>query len=138
MSHRLNKSHLIICVIAALVIVVGIVVHYRLDGLAFPNNSNNSDYFVMALWVSLVIVVFYIVGHIARYVLLTGVYPPQEEMPEEAVTELELADEMPMGIMEPIELTEITVEPDDDFDADIMYDEHMEGDLIENIALDAS
>lgn len=138
MSHRLNKSHLIICIIAALVIGVGIVVHYSMESLPISEDSNN--YFVMALWVSLVIVIFYIVGHIARYVLVTGVYPP--EVLDEAggdVVELELADDMPMGVMEPVELTEIMVEhDDDDFDADIMYDEHMEGDLIENIALDAS
>ncbi|MCL2840396.1 MAG: hypothetical protein FWE05_06445 [Defluviitaleaceae bacterium] len=70
MPYQLNKSHLLICIIAALVITAGFVIHHLL-GLPF-------GLFTMALWISLVIVGFYIVGHVARAILINSVFAPTE------------------------------------------------------------
>jgi len=96
MSYQLNKSHLLICIVAALVITAGFIIHHLL-GLPF-------GLFTMALWVSLVIVIFYVVGHIARAILIGGVFTPEETTElteEESEEEAELeGEELPEGMME--------------------------------------
>ena len=131
MSYQLNKSHLIISILAAAVITIGFVGHY-LMGSPF-------GYFTMLLWVCAVIIVFYLIGHVARYILVCDVFVPKEETAlEEIEGELELEYYDETGVMEPVELAEI--EPlDDEFDADdTMFDDSDELELIETEALDAS
>jgi len=63
---RLNKVHIILCILAAFVLTAGFLIN-RLLGYPFAE-------FTMALWVSLVIVVFYIFGLIVRQFLISSVF----------------------------------------------------------------
>jgi len=138
MPYQLNKSHLIICILAALVITAGFVIHH-LMGSPF-------GLFTMALWVSTIIVIFYFIGHIARHILISGVFVlPEEELLEEENMEMEDSEEMPEGVMEYAAVEPTMVEQelimDDTFETmdDRMYSESVTDDLIENVALsDAS
>jgi hypothetical protein len=66
MSYQLNRSHLLICIFAGIVITSGFVWH-----LFF---SRPFSLFAMALWVCAVIVLFYFIGHFARSILIKHVY----------------------------------------------------------------
>ncbi|MCL1884545.1 MAG: hypothetical protein FWF81_12450 [Defluviitaleaceae bacterium] len=71
MSYQLNKSHLIISILAALVLAAGFVWH-RIFGPPF-------NLFTMAMWVSSAIVMFYVIGHIARNILINKVFLPFDD-----------------------------------------------------------
>ena len=137
MSYQLNKSHLIICIVAALVITAGVVIHYLM--------GNPFTYFNMALWVSLIIVIFYFVGHIARHFLISSVFvlPEEEglldgEMESEA--EMEVTEEALEGVMEYSSVEpemieyELTGDTFDDTDNE-MYSEPTADELMERLAM---
>jgi hypothetical protein len=71
MSYQLNKAHLLICIFAGLVLTGGFV-WLLFFGSPFP-------LFSMAMWVSASIVVFYVVGHFARSILIRDVFVPEDE-----------------------------------------------------------
>ncbi|MCL2216054.1 MAG: hypothetical protein FWB91_03430 [Defluviitaleaceae bacterium] len=129
MSYQLNKSHLLICILAALVITAGFIIHY-LVGSPFP-------LFNMALWVSLVIVIFYFVGHIARAILIHNVFAPAEieELIDEEL-ELEVGEEVPDVVMEytPVE-PPVTEQDLVAFESDEIYHEPTAEELMDRIAL---
>ena len=71
MTYRLNRAHLLISVFAGLVFA-GIFV-YRLF-FELPHHL-----FDMAMWISLAIVIFYVIGVFARSFLIQEVFVPEEE-----------------------------------------------------------
>jgi len=66
LSPRLNKSHLIISILAAVVILAGFVAQTLIGDASYP--------FRVAMWVSIAIVVFYFIGTIIRYYLISQVF----------------------------------------------------------------
>ena len=120
MSYQLNKMHLIICIIAALTITAGFVIHSLL-GSPF-------GLFTMALWVSLVIVCFYFLGHIARHILISRVFMEQEEEELDEVTEDEFEEEIFNAPENPELMTETDLTGYDDSE-DGMFEEHAEEEL---------
>ena len=66
MSPRLNKSHLIVSVLAAAVILAGFVTQTLIGEASYP--------FRVAMWVSIAIVTFYFIGTIIRYYLISKVF----------------------------------------------------------------
>jgi hypothetical protein len=68
MTYRLNRSHLLISVLAALVMTGGFVYRLFFDT---PHTLFN-----MAWWVSFAIVLFYIIGQFARSILIEKVFLP--------------------------------------------------------------
>ena len=88
MSERLNKVHLIISLIAAIVVAIGfIVIHVY---------GMTHGLLLMAMWVSIAIILFYFVGHLARAFLITKVFviPDEDEDAEESSEEGESEDEI--------------------------------------------
>ena len=80
MSGFLEKLHLYVCIIAAIVMsVVCILI--------------GAPLYQMAAWVSLTIVVFYVIGQFVRYFLVTNVFPPQEVLMEELEEQAEEAED---------------------------------------------
>ena len=71
MSERLNKAHLIISLIAAIVVAIGFIVIHVYDV--------THGLLLMAMWVSIAIILFYFIGHLARALLITNVFPVPEE-----------------------------------------------------------
>ena len=73
MSERLNKVHLIISSIAATIVAIGfIVIHVY---------GETHGLLLMAMWVSIAIILFYFIGHLARAFLITKVFviPGEDE-----------------------------------------------------------
>ena len=71
MSERLNKVHLVISTIAATVVAIGfIVIHVY---------GETHGLLLMAMWVSIAIILFYFVGHLARAFLITKVFVIPDE-----------------------------------------------------------
>ena len=91
MSERLNKVHLVISSIAATVIAIGFIVihvHGETHGLL-----------LFAMWVSVAIILFYFIGHLARAFLVTKVFPlPEESVCEELFEEGELEEEIMVSV----------------------------------------
>jgi hypothetical protein len=106
-SYQLNKVHLLICIFAGLILAGGFVWHLFF-GLSFR-------LFTMALWVSLAIVMFYFVGHVARSILINKVFVPVNEQYDFS------EDEEYKAFMESLENK--PVEPDG-----VMYDDPMQAD----------
>ncbi|MCL2386290.1 MAG: hypothetical protein FWC89_01955 [Defluviitaleaceae bacterium] len=71
MSYQLNRAHLLICIFAALVVTGGFVWHL-LFGLP-------STLAFMAWWVSVAIVLFYVIGQFARSILIKQVFVPNND-----------------------------------------------------------
>ena len=71
MSERLNKVHLIICTIAATVVAIGFIVIHVYD--------ETHGLLLMAMWVSIAIVLFYFIGHMARAFLINRVFVEADE-----------------------------------------------------------
>ena len=97
-SWKLEKSHLIVCIIAAFAMTVGFVVR----GVINAPTDWQSAAMAMAIWVSASIVIFYIVGIFVKAFLVNNVFalPEQENLEEtDASAELntEFMEEMPQG-----------------------------------------
>ena len=109
MSERLDKIHLVISTIAAAVIAIGfIVIHVY---------GATHGLLIFAMWVSLVIILFYFIGHLARAFLITKVFPtPDEESElEELYKEIELGEEIMVSVdMEEPEGTMMNVPESED------------------------
>ena len=92
-TERLEKIHLVICTIAAFVMTAGFVVRALLSPpTGFPT------LFSMAMWVSLSIIVFYVVGIFVKAFLVNNVFamPESSDLEEiEASANTELIDEAP-------------------------------------------
>ena len=79
MSERLNKVHLVISTIAATIVAIGfIVIHVY---------GETHGLLLMAMWVSIAIILFYFVGHLARAFLITKVFVIPEEVDYEGLAE---------------------------------------------------
>ena len=120
MSYQLNKSHLLICIFAGVVLAGGFVWQIF---FSFPH-----PLFGMAMWVSLGIVIFYVIGYIARYILINSVFVrhdhdydfSQDEEYQSFVASLETQGMEPMDLM-----TEDPLETMDSYD-DTLDDPFME------------
>ena len=80
MSERLNKVHLVISSVAAAIVAIGFIlihVHTETHGLL-----------LFAMWVSIAIILFYFIGHLARAFLITKVFPVPDESEENETDEL--------------------------------------------------
>ena len=97
MSERLNKVHLIICTIAATVVAIGFIVIHVYD--------ETHGLLLMAMWVSIAIVLFYFIGHMARAFLISRVFVETDEGTGEN-------DEDPVLVTDPEE--EIIISSHDD------------------------
>ena len=71
MSERVEKSHLIIALIGTLTVLGGFIVRWHI--------GNPLGIFEMALWGSVVLVAFYILGRIARAFLMDIFKAPKEK-----------------------------------------------------------
>ena len=94
MSERLNKVHLVISTIAATVVAIGFIVIHVYD--------ETHGLLLMAMWVSIAIILFYFIGHMARAFLITKVFvmPDEEEEAEtlESVFESQKEDEIMVSV----------------------------------------
>ena len=91
MSERLNKVHLIISSIAAAIVAVGfIVIHVY---------GETHGLLLMAMWVSIAIILFYFIGHLARAFLITKVFVIPGEDEEEDASESSGEGESEDGII---------------------------------------
>jgi len=81
MSERLDKSHLVICVLAMIVLMAGFIIRTRFF-------DNPIGLFCMALWGSVAMVCFFCLGFISRAVLCDVFVIPKEKKGEK---ELEVA-----------------------------------------------
>ena len=108
MSERLRKVHLIISTIAATIVAIGfIVIHVY---------GETHGLLLMAMWVSIAIVLFYFIGHMARAFLITSVFELSDEDGGENGEELADAGEPEDEIM-------VSVADDDmDMPEDTMYE----------------
>lgn len=120
MSYRLNRIHIIICILAATVLAAGFVWHLV---IGIP-----SSLFTFAMWISGAIIVFYIIGTFVRAILIKKVFvpeehdfsqdeeyqafmenlnnegePPADVMQEEPLAEIEYDDSLSDPFMEPLE-----------------------------------
>ena len=121
MSERLNKVHLVISTVAAAVVAIGfIVIHVY---------GETHGLLLMAMWVSIAIILFYFVGHLARAFLITKVFvmPDENEDAEESSGEDKTDDEIMVSLdMEMPEGTMIHAPGLDDINGingDILTDE---------------
>jgi hypothetical protein len=64
-EQRFDKFHLLTCIIAAASVTLACII--RRESL-----------FTMALWASVAIMVFYVLGNLVRYYFVTRVFPPPE------------------------------------------------------------
>ena len=62
MPERLDKIHLMICITAAAAVTLACLIH-------------DVSLFDMALWVSVAIMLFFVLGQVARHYLATQVFP---------------------------------------------------------------
>ena len=69
MPKPLEKFPLYISVISAIIVLLACI-------------AVSAPLYWMATWVSLTIVIFYVIGHAIRFYLIKEVFPPEEEMPE--------------------------------------------------------
>ena len=66
MPNRMDKLHLYICIVAAFIVtIIGIV--------------RNESLYRLSIWVTLTIVIFYILGQITRFYLANKVFPTINE-----------------------------------------------------------
>ena len=105
MSERLNKVHLVISTIAATVVAIGfIVIHVY---------GETHGLLLMAMWVSIAIILFYFVGHLARAFLITKVFVIPEESEdgdsEESTGESESEDEIITITLDEMDMPEDTM-----------------------------
>ena len=94
MSERLNKVHLVISTIAATIVAIGfIVIHVY---------GETHGLLLMAMWVSIAIILFYFVGHLARAFLITKVFVIPDESEdgeaEESSGDEESEDELMVSV----------------------------------------
>ena len=92
MSERLNKVHLVISTVAAAVVAIGfIVIHIY---------GETHGLLLMAMWVSIAIILFYFVGHLARAFLITKVFviPDEDGEDEEFFGEGDADDEIMVSV----------------------------------------
>ena len=110
MSYRLYKSHLLICIFAALMLTGGFV-WQMFFSIPIP-------FIARIIWICSGIVIFYFIGHIARAILINDVFKRRDEYNFEEdeeyqafVASLESNEMAPMNVMldDPIE----TVDYDD-------------------------
>ena len=125
MSERLNKVHLVISTIAAAVVAIGFIVihvHTETHGLL-----------LFAMWVSIAIILFYFIGHLARAFLITKVFPIPDESEEDEIDELfgegETEDEIMVSV--DMEMPEDTmmhapvIDDDEDAYEEVLDDESL-------------
>ena len=94
MSERLNKVHLIISLIAAIVVAIGfILIHVY---------GVTHGWFLATMWVNIAIILFYLIGHVARAFLITKVFvmPDEDESDydEDAFEDIETDDEIMVSV----------------------------------------
>ena len=94
MSERLNKVHLVISTIAAAVVAIGFIVTHVY--------GETHGLLLMAMWVSIAIILFYFIGHLARAFLIAKVFimPDEDEEAEtlESVYESQSQDEIMVSV----------------------------------------
>jgi hypothetical protein len=95
MLKPLEKLHLQLCIAAALVVAIACII-------------SGSTPFWMAAWVSLTIVLFYVIGECLRFFLTTQVFPAEEEADE---PEALLDEEEMLPVFDDAEETEEALEP---------------------------
>jgi flagellar biosynthesis/type III secretory pathway M-ring protein FliF/YscJ len=78
LDERYNKIHLMVCIVAAAAVITACIIR-------------GENLFTMALLASVAIVVFYVLGNLVRYYIVTRVFPPPPEE-EEATGEESPAD----------------------------------------------
>jgi hypothetical protein len=71
---KLDKSHLIIAVFAAVVMLSGFIIQNLIGMQNYPIS--------IVMWVNIVIVLFYFLGIIIRYYLIKSVFMIETEVPE--------------------------------------------------------
>ena len=110
MSERLNKVHLVISTIAATVVAVGFIVIHVYD--------ETHGLLLFAMWVSIAIILFYLIGHLARAFLITKVFvmPDEDEEVEtlESVYASQLEDEIMVSVDEEVPEDTMMHAPDPD------------------------
>lgn len=108
MSERLNKVHLIICTIAAVIIAIGFIAVHVYDV--------THGLFTMAMWVSISIVLFYFIGHMVRAFLINRVFTvPEEDEGEDGVVDILDGSEGEEVVVDSPEESEVLMfAPDDD------------------------
>ena len=110
MSERLNKVHLVISTIAAAVVAIGFIlihVHLETHGLL-----------LFAMWVSIAIILFYFIGHLARAFLITKVFVVPDESEDEDAEELYGEDEDEIMVSVDTEMPEDTMVRAPELDVD--------------------
>jgi hypothetical protein len=125
MTYRLNRAHLLISVLAALVMTAGFVYRLFFDA---PHTLFN-----MAWWVSFAIVLFYIIGQFARSILIEKVFLPLDmeydlSQDEEYQTFMaNLNDEAPQNTMqeEPLQMEMVQFDDllDEPFAEPVMHED---------------
>jgi len=105
-SEKLEKIHLILCMLAASSIAVGFVIR-----ALYAPPAEYAMLFNMALWVSLSIMIFYVLGIFVKAFLVNSVFPlPVDGIDTENVDDMNIADEQEIVFSEEVP-------------PDMMYDE---------------